>query len=630
MAKKNERAQINEVVNLRNVFAQTKPHNVYSVVIAKRISSYITLLVVLFLSGSSPFALGRQVSEGSVPGPDVIVGDIFGLAQFGSSGTQVGLATGITACNNGDTDLDFFALPSADHPVIAQNLYRMSGGATNDDRFEQVGQSWLKHTFAALEQNDCGFGCSPSGTGGTHLGAGCSDVESASSNASQNGLGSRAWVNPFTGVFPGSNPGPTNHTGHTHTGVSHRILVEGSDLNTTLNSGATYYAEAQCLAPHEYTWCQTHAGQCNMYNNVSYRRFNVTGTTSFVFAAVGSTVRTAAAITAWTGATINTIEPAPGQDGRAFVGYKVTNPSAGVWHYEYALYNENLDRAIQSFSVPLGCGITVNNLGFHAPLNPPGFANDGTQGDAGFSNTPWTSNQTPDAISWNTETFAQNQNANAIRFGTLYNFRFDSNRPPQTVNATVGFFKTGSPISVAIQGPTPDPCNPLQIASAVSRKAHGGAGDFDIDLPLTGEPGVECRNGGGDYTIVIAFNNTILSGNASVTSGTGSVAGSPVFNGNTMTVELTGVADVQKLTVTLSGVTDSSAQVLPDTAVSVNMLIGDTNGNKTVNASDIAQAKGQSGSSVTAANFRADVNVSGTITASDVAQLKANAGHTVP
>ena len=42
------------------------------------------------------------------------------------------------------------------------------------------------------------------------------------------------------------------------------------------------------------------------------------------------------AINAWTGATINTIEPAPGVDGRAFIAYKVTNPSAGVWHYEYA------------------------------------------------------------------------------------------------------------------------------------------------------------------------------------------------------------------------------------------------------------------------------------------------------
>ena len=232
--------------------------------------------------------------------------------------------------------------------------------------------------------------------------------------------------------------------------------MEGSDLNTTLNPGATYYAEAQYVTPHEYAWCQAHPGQCNMYNNASYRRFNVSGTTSFSFSAVGSTVRTTPAINAWTGATINTIEPVPGVDGRAFIAYKVTNPSAGVWHYEYAINNQNLDRGIQSFSVPLGCGITVSNLGFHAPLNHPGIANDGTQGNAGFSNAAWTSNQTASALSWSSETFAQNQNANALRWGTLYNFRFDSNRPPQAANATIGFFKTGTPITVGIQAPAPD------------------------------------------------------------------------------------------------------------------------------------------------------------------------------
>src|SRR5438034_8483155 len=129
---------------------------------------------------------------------------------------------------------------------------------------------------------------------------------------------------------------------------------------------------------------------------------------------------------AWTGATINQIQPDPGNDGIGIVAYKVTNPSAGVWHYEYAVYNENLDRAVQSFSVPLGCGVTTSNLGFHAPLQPAPFANDGTLNSAGYSNTPWASNQTTAALSWSSETFAQNQNANAIRWGTMYNFRFDS------------------------------------------------------------------------------------------------------------------------------------------------------------------------------------------------------------
>jgi hypothetical protein len=392
----------------------------------------------------------------SVPGPDIIVGDLPAMQQFGAGAvqgvTQVGLGVGTTSCNNGDTEVDWFELPDTDHCVIPQNLYRMSGGSNNNDRFEQVGQSWMKHAFFALQDNACGFGCTPA-SDGTHLGAGCSDPYDAALNADQLSLGSRAWVNPFTGAFPSN---AVDHTGHTETGQSHRLIVAENDLNTALNPGATYYAEAQYVTPHEFAWCQGHPGQCNMYNNASYRRFNVNGTTNFTFSPVGSTIRMTSAINAWPGATINMIEPVPGSDGRAFVAYKVTGPVAGVWHYEYALYNQNLDRSIQSFSVPLGSGITVSNFGFHAPPNHPGWANDGTQGDAGYSNAPWVFSQSSTSLNWSTETFAQNQNANAIRWGTLYNFRFDSNRPPLATNATVGFFKAGAPITVAIQGPAPD------------------------------------------------------------------------------------------------------------------------------------------------------------------------------
>ncbi len=268
----------------------------------------------------------------------------------------------------------------------------MSGGANNDDRFEQIGHSWVMHQYFPLQQNACGFGCTPS-PDFAHLGVGCSTADSASINGSQADLGSRAWVHPFTGAFLSTS---NSHTGHTHDGTTHRILVEGNDLNTTMNQGATYFAEAQLITPHEYAWCQAHPGQCNMFNNVSYRQFMVFGTTSFNFSAVGATVRMTPAIIAWPGATIQTIEPEPGVDGRAFIAYKVTNPSVGVWHYEYAIYNQNLDRGIQSFSVPGGCGFgPPTNLEFHAPLNHPGIADDGTVGNAGYSNTPWTA-QTSD------------------------------------------------------------------------------------------------------------------------------------------------------------------------------------------------------------------------------------------
>jgi len=349
-------------------------------------------------------------------------------------------------------------MPNINHPIIAQNLYRMSGGKANDERFEQIGQSWAPHGFFALQANACSLGCTPA-SNGSHLGIGCSNPDSASLNAGPVNLGSRAWINPFTGSFPST---ANVHTGHTHTGTSHRILVEGSDLDTTQNFGATYYAEAQFISSHEYNWCQSHRGsaECNMGNNTCYRRLNVAGTTSFTFTAVGSTVRTAPAIGAWTGATINPIEPEPGVDGRAFIAWKVTSAIPSLWHYDYAIYNQNLDRGIQAFTVPLGCGTMVNNLGFHAPLNHPGVPNDGTLGDAGFSNAPWSVEQTATALSWSSETLAQNQNANALRWGTLYNFRFDSNRPPQAAIATVNFFKTGTFTTVEIQAPSPDVCDP--------------------------------------------------------------------------------------------------------------------------------------------------------------------------
>ena len=399
---------------------------------------------------------GISPEVGGVPGPDVIVGDLVNLGQFGSAtATQVGLAVGTDSCNNGVENLHWFQNPQNDHPVIPQNLYRLSGGGGNDERFEQIGQSQVKHAFLALTENICGFGCN--GVGNTNLGSGCSDPYSANLNSGPS-LGSRAFINPFTGLYPrGDDPVTPNnsHGGHTnHSGPGHRILTNISDLNTTLNPGAGYFTEAQYITPHEYQWCQTHPGQCNMYNNVSYRRYNVTGTTGpFSFSPAGTTVRTKPAFEGWPGATSVEMRPAPGVDGIAFLVYKITQTSPGTWHYEYAVYNQNLDRSIQSFSIPVGDGVTLSNIGFHAPPQHPGISNDGTFNNLGFSSTPWTGTQAGGAITWATETLAQNQNANAIRWGTMYNFRFDSNRPPASMNATVGFYKTGSPITVAVQGP---------------------------------------------------------------------------------------------------------------------------------------------------------------------------------
>jgi len=165
--------------------------------------------------------------------------------------------------------------------------------------------------------------------------------------------------------------------------------------------------------------------------------------------------------------------------------------------------------------------------------------------------------------------------------------------------------------------------------SAFSRKTHGAAGTFDVALPLTGNVGLECRSGGAtnDYQMIINFATSVTVGGASVTSGTGSVSSFSV-SGSQVTVNLTGVTNVQRITVTLSNVNDGTHT--GDVPVSMGVLVGDVNGNAVVNASDVSLTKSQAGQAVSGSNFREDVNANGTINAGDVALVKANVGTSLP
>jgi Astacin (Peptidase family M12A)/Dockerin type I domain len=173
--------------------------------------------------------------------------------------------------------------------------------------------------------------------------------------------------------------------------------------------------------------------------------------------------------------------------------------------------------------------------------------------------------------------------------------------------------------------------------SVVSRKIHGGAGTFDVNLPLSGTPGVECRTGGAtrDYQIVVTFPSTVtVNGNpqAEVTLGTATIGSGGVGNGgnvtvsgNTVTIPLTNVANVQTLNVRLNGVNSAGNITIP-----MSLLIGDTSGNGTVNAADVSQTKARLGQVLSSANFRSDVNANGTLNAADTAIIKANLGNGLP
>jgi hypothetical protein len=171
-------------------------------------------------------------------------------------------------------------------------------------------------------------------------------------------------------------------------------------------------------------------------------------------------------------------------------------------------------------------------------------------------------------------------------------------------------------------------CAPV-AQSAFSRKVHAGAGTFDVPLPLSGNVGVECRSGGAtnDYQMIVNFASTVTVESVAVTSGNGSVSGFSV-SGPQVTVNLTGVTNVQRITVTLHNVNDGRST--GDVPVSMGVLVGDVNGNAIVNASDVSLTKSQVGQAVSGSNFREDVNADGVINSTDVALVKAEVGTALP
>ena len=64
--------------------------------------------------------------------------------------------------------------------------------------------------------------------------------------------------------------------------------------------------------------------------------------------------------------------------------------------------------------------------------------------------------------------------------------------------------------------------------------------------------------------------------------------------------------------------------------IPMGVLLGDTSGNGSVNASDVSLTKLKSGQAIDASNFRADVTVNGSINASDVSSVKLKSGTGLP
>jgi len=447
----------------------------------------LALLATTFLGGQ---AFGQFIPTVQTSGPDVAVSRLCGssptngINEYGLSSGKYAYAFSSTSCNIGDERINWMSGSSGgvhnDHPLIGQNMFRV-----HDGQIQQLGYSFLKHSFFALSTPGC-VAWSCQGTNGSELGIGCSDTYGAGLNDG-NGGGSKRDVNAVTGVHSTK----TNPTGTASN--RGRLLVDAPMLGT---AGARYFAEIQYVSEEDHL-----AGLSR--NNVSYHEISTSNPNSL--SKIGGVFPLNPAIYGWKDIDSsveivdapNLDEAGPGIHGWFFVGYKVTDLGNGQYRYEYAVQNTTSDQSARSFQVPNTCGALITDPFFHDVEHHSGDP---------YSNTDWTFTTSGGFVRWQTESFAQNINANALRWGTLYNFGFTANTAPGSVQADIGLFKTGTAntVGVMVEGPCGGPVNPTC-----------GIQNYCTSSPTSVSAGATITSGG---SASIASNNLSLTCDGAATS----------------------------------------------------------------------------------------------------------------
>jgi hypothetical protein len=272
----------------------------------------------------------------------------------------------------------------------------------------------------------------------TFLGIGCATTSWGSLQDGAAG-GPRAQIDP-----QGLVPGPGTHV-DPHPLPEGPVQIRGRLQlhNQDILAGGRFFAEAY-IASHEELAVDRH-------DNASWREVIVTLTAIHGVEPCQESVHAGEpAIMAWQYAdplvTIVTLD-VPG-DGRFLLGHRAANNGDGTWHYEYAVQNLNSTRAAGSFSIPIPAGVEVTDIGFH---DVDYHSGDGV-GGVTQSGLDWSATLDGAAVTWSTEPFEENANANALRWSTLYNFRFDADQPPapSPAQAALTLFLPGSPGAVGV------------------------------------------------------------------------------------------------------------------------------------------------------------------------------------
>ncbi|MCK6455148.1 MAG: hypothetical protein L6Q92_01260 [Phycisphaerae bacterium] len=414
---------------------------------------------------------------------DVALGEFFDLAipTGGRVAPNNGTTTTTVSCNVGTERVDWRAQMNPNHPFITFELYRLESG-----RLVQIGISWTKHGFFALDQSLCSTCTDPNGGSGVFLGVNCSDTYSTANNANRNYLGPRTEIDPWNATWQpcGSyfdnawgtidNDCLQSGTAPTFNGTSHRMIVHDDDINPALHAGAIYYTEGVYIIKND----------ANRGNNIGWRRIGIGGSpgaytftnqnpdgTTMSNNHAGRVPQYGPALNVWGShrVTLNA-NAAVFNDGEVYVATQATDLGGGTWHYEYAVYNYNYTAAVREFSIPMPpCGV-VSNVGFRDWK----YSQPVTPGDAASANdvdgTDWTYFPGAGMIGWRDDS-----GTNPIRWGQLFNFWFDCNLAPAASTVTVTSATVTSPptLSGALQGP-----NPAYVLGDVNGDTFVNTGDI--------------------------------------------------------------------------------------------------------------------------------------------------------
>jgi hypothetical protein len=241
------------------------------------------------------------------------------------------------------------------------------------------------------------------------------------------------------------------------------------------------------------------------------------------FSTLAATQRGKAAILAWQDADPQVVVvpvQLPGE-GYLILAARATD-LGGTWHYEYALYNMNSHDSMRALSIPIPAGSALSGVGFHDVV----YRNGDGEGGVDFDGGDWPGVLQGGLLTWETSAYAEDTNANALRWGTTYNFRFDSDAPPVDGEVSLTTYRTDA--TVAVSG------------VPVPQGAFGAAFCNDSDGALAfcpcgnaGDPDAGCDNAqgtGGAFLEATAFAPDGLGGGTATFTTTGlNPAASPSY-----------------------------------------------------------------------------------------------------